>query len=137
MGPSEFDSVVSFSQALSQWSVLIIGGVTALLLGESHLSSSRKGIRSLYLLFLPSWICLFRSIYMGVKVQRNFLALKLLSNADVPATKVEINNHMLRQLASMEFGLSFIGVWLLCYLFWWVFSDEASAFRKAKNEKAH
>lgn len=137
MGPSDFDSVVSFSQSLSQWSVLIIGGVTALLVGDSHLSSSRKIVRGIYLLFLPSWGLLLASIFMGVKVQRNFLALKLLSNADISTIKVEMNDRMLYQLAFMEIGLGFIGLWLLCYLAWWVFSNEASAIRKAKNEKAH
>jgi len=124
MGASEFDSVVSFSQSLSQWSVLIIGGVTALLLGNSHISPTKKVARSIYLLFLPSWGFLLWSIFMGVKVQRNFLALKLLSNADVSAIKVELNHHMSRQLTLMETGLCFIGAWLLCYLIWWVFCRE-------------
>jgi hypothetical protein len=75
----DFQSVVSFSQSLSQWSVLIIGGLTALLLGNSHLSSSRRIIRMIYLLILPSWLFLLLSVFMGVKVQRNFLALKILT----------------------------------------------------------
>jgi hypothetical protein len=131
-----FDSVVSFSQSLSQWSVLIIGGLTALLLGDSHLSSSRRRVRLIYLLFLPSWLFLLLSVFMGVKVQRNFLALKLLLGANVEATKLALNNHMSCQLTFIEVGLWFIGGWLLCYLLWWVFSEEAAASRKAKHEKA-
>jgi hypothetical protein len=136
MDTSSFESVISFSQSLSQWSVLIIGGLTALLLGDSHLSSSRKIVRGIYLLFLPSWIFLFSSIFMGVKAQRNFLALKVLANANVAATRMEMNDHISCQLTFMQIGLGFIGCWLVCYLLWWVFSKEAAASRKAKNEKA-
>src|SRR5437667_9330624 len=90
----EFDSVVTFSQSLSQWAVVIIGGTAALLLGNSHVRPSNILVRLVYLLFVPAWIFLLLSTWMGVKVQRNFLALKLLEKADVSATKIAMNDHL-------------------------------------------
>jgi hypothetical protein len=49
---------------------------------------------------------------------------------------MQLNEHMSLQLTFMEVGLAFIGGWLLCYLLWWIFSKEAAAIGRAKNEKA-
>ena len=133
MDAPDLQSVVSFSQSLSQWCVLIIGGLTALLLGDSHVSSSNRKVRLIYLLFLPTWLFLLMSVFMGVKVQRNFLALRVLPAVNADGAKLALNGHMSCQLTFMEIGLWFIGAWLFCYLFWWVFSEEAAASRKAKR----
>jgi hypothetical protein len=73
---------------------------------------------------------------MGVKVQRNFLALKLLSKADVEGVKIELNQHLNCQLSLMQIGLFFVAVWLVAYLFWWVLEREDAANGRVTNEKS-
>jgi hypothetical protein len=131
-----FDSVISFSQSLSQWSVLIVGATSAVLLGDSHLSPPRVPLRLIYFLFVPAWFFLLLSTWMGVKVQRNFLALKLLSKADVEGVKIELNQHLNCQLSLMQIGLFFVAVWLVAYLFWWVLEREDAANGRVTNEKS-
>src|SRR5258706_10433129 len=129
------DSVITFSQSLSQWAVVIVGGTTAVLLGNSHLSPHSRRLRSSYLLFLPAWVFLLLSTWMGVKVQKNFLALKLLAKVDAEGAKIDMNQHLGYQLSYMQLGLVFIGIWLVFYLFWWVFVREVTGGGKAVNEK--
>ena len=131
---SPFDSVITFSQSLGQWTVLILGGTVALLMGNSHISPKGK-LRGIYLIFLPVWGCLLWSNSMGVKVQRNYLALKLLQNVDPIATKNELNQNLMAQIVRMEWALGLISIWLVIYLIWWVFSAKAVE-AAAKNEKS-
>jgi hypothetical protein len=124
LGPSQLDSlktVMSFSQSLSQWCVLLIGGSVAALLGTSNWRPRILWIRALYLLFVPALAFLFASAYYGVASQRNCLALMLLANPDIPGTKLELNGNLRWQLTNMQIGFSFLGTWFLAFLFWWIF----------------
>jgi len=129
----DFDSVISFSQSLSQWAVVVIGGTAALFLGNSHVRPWNMLVRLIYLLFIPAWIFLLLSTWMGVKVQRNFLALKLLQQTDPSATKIALNNHLRCQLSFMQVGLTWVGLWLGCYLFWWIFNRQMSTTSEVKE----
>ncbi len=121
------ESAVAFSQSLSQWTVVIVGSSVAILLGTSYRRPKRPAMRLSFLLFLPSWCFLVRSLYMGVAAQRNLLAFLLLKNAEKPAIKTELNRHLYSQISSMYIGLAILGTWLLLYLLWWIFSRELNA----------
>lgn len=119
------ESAVAFSQAVSQWEVLIIGGSIAVLLGSSYLRPRSPRGRSWYLLFVPAWGFLFYSLYMGMSAQQNVLALSNLKNVDVGPTKEELARHIARQISTFEIGLAILGVWLVIYLAWWIWSAPA------------
>ena len=99
-----------------------------MLVGNSYISPKGK-LRWIYFIFILVWGCLLSANYFGVKVQRNYLALKLLQNVDAVVTKTEMNANLWCQIQCMEWALGFIAVWLLLYLFWWILCDEAAAMR--------
>jgi hypothetical protein len=121
---SELDSlktVISFSQSLSQWSVLLIGGSVAALLGTSNWRPRRSWVRIIYLLFVPALTYLFASTYYGVAAQKNCLALMLIVNPNAAGARLALNGNLRSQLADMQIGFSFLGVWFLAFLLWWIF----------------
>ena len=114
------ETAVAFSQAISQWAVLILGGSVALLLGSSYLRPRTRRGRCWYLLFLPAWGCFLFSLKMGMNAQQNLLALTNFANANGVATKTELSDSISKQMSTFEAGLSILGIWLLGYLFWWI-----------------
>jgi hypothetical protein len=133
LAASELDTlktVINFSQGLSQWSVLLIGGSVAALLGTSNWRPRKLWVRAIYVLFVPALAFLFSSAYYGVAAQRNCLALMLIVNADVPGAKSELNGNLRWQLTDMQIGFSFLGVWFLAFLLWWIFDRRINPDRK-------
>lgn len=130
---SDLDSlktVMNFSQSLSQWCVVLIGGSVAALLGSSNWRPRKTRIRAIYLLFIPALAFLFASAYYGVAAQRNCLALMLLAKPDVPGTKLALNGNVRCQLADMQIGLSFLGIWFFGFLLWWIFDRRIDPDKK-------
>jgi hypothetical protein len=129
---SELDAlktVINFSQSLSQWSVLLIGGSVAALLGTSNWRPRRDWMRKLYLLFAPALGFLFASAYYGVAAQRNCLALMLFKNPDARAIS-ELNGNLRWQLTHMQIGFCFLGIWFAAFVFWWVFDRTIDVDKK-------
>ena len=121
--PPELESMktaIGFSQSLSQWSVLIIGGSVAALVASSNWRPARRKVRFIYLLFLPALGFLLESAYYGVAAQRNCLAMMLLANADTDGAKIELNEHLGLQLVTMQRGILFIGLRFFAFLVWWI-----------------
>jgi hypothetical protein len=123
-------TVINFSQGLSQWSVLLIGGSVAALLSTSNWRPGRLWMRALYLLFVPALAFLFWSAYYGVAAQRNCLALMLIANPDVSGAKHELNGNLRWQLNDMQIGFSILGVWFLAFLLWWIFDRNINTDKK-------
>jgi hypothetical protein len=133
IAPADLDSLktaISFSQSLSQWSVVIIGGSVAALVGTSNWRPAKTRIRCIYLLFLPALTLLFVSAYYGVAAQRNCLAMMLMAKADANGAKLELNENLGSQLVFMQWGVVFIGLWFLLFLIWWIFDSGIDPDRK-------
>lgn len=128
--PDSLKNAINFSQNLSQWSVLILGGSVAALIGTSNWRPARVWVRRSYLLFLPAWVLLFASSYHGVAAQRNCLALMLLANADTNGAKIELNRNLYAQLQDMQISFCFLGLWLTTFLLWWIFDASIDPDRK-------
>jgi hypothetical protein len=75
-----FEAGLSFAQGLAQWALLVVAGSIVILVGTSYYRPRVCWFRMMYLLFLPGWIFLARSLYDGVSVQRVYLAY-LFTNA--------------------------------------------------------
>jgi hypothetical protein len=123
-------TAINFSQGLSQWSVLIIGGSVAALLGTANWRPRKTVIRCIYLLFVPALAFLFASAYYGILAQRNCLALMLLARVDANSARLELNSNLHAQLGTMQVGFSFLGIWFLLFLCWWIFDSTIDPEKK-------
>lgn len=126
--PKAFDVAVSFAQTLTQWCFLTVAGTILALVGTSYRRPLTRKTRLGYLLFLPGWYFLFRSILDGVSVQGVYLAY-LFTNPDAARLKysfADINDRVFRQVHHFKYGLTFFAVWLLLFLLWWIFSNQVA-----------
>jgi hypothetical protein len=117
-----FEGAVTFSQGLSGWALLIIGASIVTLVGTSYRRPHKWWARLIYLVFLPGWYFLVRSMLSGVNVQRAYLGY-LFSNPPpekLTQFKGAINDDALLQIQNMNFAVLCFGVWLLLYFAWWL-----------------
>jgi hypothetical protein len=124
------EAAVSFAQSLAQWEFVIIGGSLLLVLGSSHLRPHRKWVRAFYLLFLPAWGFLARSIYFGTRAQQVYLAYLLVPSTTIEGATAKLSDDIQAQRVAMLWGLAFLFAWLLVYVWWWIFSDDNTKTRK-------
>jgi len=80
-------------------------------------------MRFSYLVFVPAWMLLGYSLYMGMAAQGNVLALLNLKNVNEPVTKLELNNNLSCQISYMKAGLVILGIWFAVYFSWWVITQ--------------
>ena len=116
------EAAVSFAQSLAQWEFVIIGGSLLVLVGTSHRPPETRRMRALYLLFLPAWLCLGWSIYLGTKAQEAYLAYLLLPVTTIEGATKTLNRDIGNEIFWMSCGLVLLLIWLVVYLFWWVFA---------------
>jgi len=123
-------TIADGSKELSGWCLLIIAASIAVIVKTSNFSPTGKGIRSMYLLFMPGWLFLVFSMYQGNLVARRYMAAALTSNLETLqgiGTMVQID--FASQLSMFQIGLAFFILWLLIYLFWWIY------YYESKDEK--
>jgi len=116
------EAAVSFAQSLAQWEFVLIGGSLVILVGTSHRHPTSRSKRTAYLLFLPGWLCLGWSIYLGTQAQGAYLAYLLLPVTTLEGATQRLNEDVGNQIRWMFYGLAFFFSWLVLYLFWWIFS---------------
>lgn len=126
MTGKSLEAASAFAQSLSQWEFAIIGGSLLTLIGTSHHRPKTRGMRAFYLLFLPAWGFLGKSIYMGTRAQEAFLAYSLLPTMTISESTKTLNSDINWQIRFMWIGLFCLAIWLLIYVFWWVFADKIS-----------
>ena len=121
-----FEGALSFAQSLTGWSLLIIAGSIVVIVGTSYHRPQTLWVRLIYLLFLPGWIFLVRSMNYGVSVQRVYLAYLFtnLTEEKIKQFKDTMREDSLNQIRSIEIALIFFVVWLVLYLIWWLFNRD-------------
>ncbi len=112
---------MAFSQTLSQWCFLIIGGTVLTLLQSTAHRPVKRYARWSYLWFAPAWGCFVTSIFYGTKAQRVHLAYLLNAATTWEGARSHLNPYMNCQIWMMEAGLVCLIPWLLVMLGWWVF----------------
>jgi hypothetical protein len=119
-----FEGIVAFSQNLSGWALLIAGGSIVTIVGTSYYRPPKIWARLIYLIFVPGWIFLGRSMYFGVQVQRSNLGyLFSKAGSDLGKYKSAINDDALNQIVAFQHAMYCFGTWLILYLLWWLFDD--------------
>ncbi|HVE59840.1 MAG TPA: hypothetical protein VNB22_23710, partial [Pyrinomonadaceae bacterium] len=123
-------TIADGSKELSGWCLLIIAASIAVVVKTSNFSPTGRGIRSMYLLFMPGWLFLVFSMYQGNLVARRYMAAALTSKLEIlQEIGAAVNIDFASQLTMFQIGLAFFILWLLIYLFWWIY------YYESKDEK--
>jgi hypothetical protein len=123
------EAAAAFCQSLTQWTFVIIGGSLLAVVGTSYYRPAQLWIRSMYILFLPSWIFLARSIYFGIRTQEAYVAYLLVTSTTLQGAAFAINQDAEKQIWCMELGLLGLSIWLVLYLIWWIFEKRINLAR--------
>jgi hypothetical protein len=119
------EAAVSFSQSLSQWAYIVLGGSVALLFKDLKSRPSQK-VRHSFWTFVPGWALLGFSIYQGMKVQSAHIAYLMNPNPQRDITIFSFNRHASKQLWCMRWGLAVFAVWLVFFLICWITHPDKS-----------
>jgi hypothetical protein len=128
------ESAVSFSQSLSQWAYIVLGGSVALLVRNLKLRPRGALMRHSFWLFVPGWVLLFWSIYEGIQVQGARIAYLMSPNPQRTSTILSFNLHTHWQIQLMEWGLGVFAIWLLVFLIVWILHPTQAPFVERFDE---
>jgi len=120
-------SVAEHSKDLSNWSVGMIAGAIATIVGTSYLRPAKLSMRLAYLLFPLSWTLLICSTLAGREVKGSYLASTIVADRFLYDSVACANAALARQLDFLTWGTAVLGVWLVIFLRWWVFDPEEKA----------
>ena len=115
---------VSFSQSLSQWAYIVLGGSVAILCRDLKYRPKDKAVRLSFCLFFPGWVSLIVSIYEGIRVQERYVARWMNPNPQINEVVAKFNFHTVWQIRCMELGISCFALWLVVFLARWIIRDE-------------
>jgi ABC-type uncharacterized transport system permease subunit len=111
------------SKEIVSWSLMVIGGSIATLLGTSYIRPAGKKMRIFYLLFLLGWGALAISFMYGNEIAGNgIMAAVGDKNPEIlESTLIKMGMTYKDQLRYFYYGMAIFGIWLCIYLFWWIF----------------
>ena len=121
--PNILKQVMDSSAELSAWALAIGGGTVAVIVSTSYRRPTLLLLRLPYLLFVPGWICIAYSLYLGNKVVRKYLASIMVRQEQVASIASQVNDLYAYQRSHLLYSLIFFGVWLLIYLISWIFVE--------------
>lgn len=128
------EAAVSFSQSLSQWAYIVLGGSVALLFKDLKLRPSSRVVRHSFWAFVPGWVFLVLSIHQGMKVQGAHIAYLMSPNPQRDVTVLAFNKYARNQIAFMEWGLGMFAAWLVFFLICWITYPEKAPFVEKFDE---
>jgi hypothetical protein len=114
------EAAVSFSQSLSQWAYIALGGSVAFLLKDLKSRPTHRLLRYSFWAFIPGWLLLASSIYQGTRVHRTYVAYLMSSNPQREGTILNFNRYAHAQISCMQLGLFLFGAWLVFFLAVWI-----------------
>jgi hypothetical protein len=120
------EAAVAYSQTLSQWALLILGGSAAVILRDSHVRPDNRLVSYCYFLFIPGWICEALTMFYGSRAQGAYIGFLASPRPDPIHFLVMTNTFANRQVCLFRLGLVFFGAWLVAYLVWWVVREKES-----------
>lgn len=121
--------VAEGSSQLTVWALALMAGSIAVIVSTGYLRPVRKW-RLMYLLFVPAWMFVGWSVYCGNLLSRRYMAAVMGNKEMLPKMHEAINADFICQLDKLYYGLSFFGLWLLLFLWWWVFADARRSSKK-------
>lgn len=125
MDINAIEKIVEGANTRVGWSMTLIGVSLLTILSTSYVRPVHRWAKLMYLLFIPGWVYLAMVIHAGDKIVRRGIMAALYPDR-IPSIERKINDEFMSQLQNFNNGLIFFGAWLLCYLFYWIFSDFSS-----------
>jgi hypothetical protein len=113
--------VVDSSATLVTWALSIVAGSVVAIVSTSYLRPSNARVRLIYLLYLPGWVFLSVSIYLGNQVSMRYVAAQFVKEEVVRTIAQQINRDFRSQQVMLMIGLLMFAAWLCLFLLWWVF----------------
>lgn len=126
MTDKALEVAVSFSQSLTQWAYIVIGGSVAFLLHDLKYRPKDRYVRHSFWIFVPGWIFLALSIYEGIRVQQRYVGRWMSQNPPINDIVTKFNRHTFWQILFMEIGLFCFGAWLIFFLARWIIYQDKS-----------
>ena len=123
--------VVENSAQLSTWALAVGGGSVLAVLSTSYHRPTQLRLRLPYLLFLPGWLCLGYSLYLGNAIVGKHMAALMVKQEHVRAIASSINDLYSDQRSYLLYALVCFAVWLVIYLLCWVF---LKSFKEEKEK---
>lgn len=118
------EAAAAQANLLTTWTLAIIGGSIIALLQTSYLRPGNWRTRIAYLLFIPGWYFLGKSIYYGSEVRAVHLAGLFAPNLNENELLTQVGIDAANQSSNLHLGLLMFGVWLALYLAWWIYTDK-------------
>lgn len=122
--------VLDSSSQLSAWALAVLGGSVAAIVSASHHRPATLAARMPYFLFLPGWLFLGYSLYLGDQITGKYLASTMVRATDVAKIASQINDIYSDQRAYFLYSLASFAGWLIAYLFAWI---SMTTFREEKK----
>ena len=111
------------SALLSTTALAVFAGSVAAVIGSSYRRPDSLAWRLPSLLFVPGWIWLAISLYLGNVISGRYLASTMVGATDLRAIAERINDEYASQRNWFLGSLVFFGIWLVISLGYWVFVD--------------
>ena len=124
--PSILKQVMDISSQLSGWALVIGGGTVAAIVGSSYRRPGSLYYRLPYLLFIPGWMCIGYSLYLGNNLVGKYLASIMVNEKQAEVIASQVNDIYANQHSYLLYSLAFFGLWLLIYVLYWIFSKSLS-----------
>ena len=118
------DYVLASSGQLTTWALAVSGGTVAAIVSTSYRRPPHLNWRLPFLLFVPGWLCIAYSLYVGNVLAGRFLASKMVQADKLRAISSHINDLYDDQRNFLLYSLAFFGLWLIVYLITWTFTEE-------------
>lgn len=115
--------MLSYSQSLTQWALLLLGGTVAIMVGTEFHRPALRWVRCLWGLFIPGWGCLLMSTLRGTTVQRFYLGYAMGSRSLMDTAR-DMNDSSYDQGWWFRLALLPFAFWLVGYLAWWIFNED-------------
>jgi hypothetical protein len=130
-----FKAIVDNSGVLINWSLALFGGSVAALISTSYRQPNSWKGRLMNLVFIFAWLELGLSIREGFKISKNYIASQFGSDSEtVRSTLKAMNRSFENQWLLLAYGLGCMGIWLLCFLAWFIFIDTGALKRRPVPE---
>ena len=115
--------IVDSAMQLSSWGLAVFGGTVAAIVSTSHRRPDRLTLRLPYLLFLPGWVALGYSLYLGNFLSGKYLASLMVKSDQVATIGAQVNDIYADQRFYFLWSLVFFGLWLTFFLLIWIFVE--------------
>ena len=111
------------SAQLSGWALTILGGTVAAIVSTSYRRPDNLLFRIPYVLFLPGWAAIAKSLYLGNILSGKYIATLLVVSDTAKMIASQMNDTYSNQRDYLFYSIGFFGLWLIALLIIWIFID--------------